>query len=108
MQTETTRVQDILLLCGLGAVARYLFKEGPLSLRLFVANLILASFIGVSATFVAEWYGWPTAKIGAIAGILSYLGPTTITAYLKGFLRFSSNRDDTSSTKDESKKGANE
>ena len=81
------RVQEILILCGLGAVARYLFSDGPFSPRALLANVVLASFLGWCAVLIAEWKNWPSGMVGPIAGALCWLGPTAVTTFAKRLLK---------------------
>ena len=84
---DTTRMQEILIVCGLGAVARYLFSDGPFSPRALLANIVLASFLGWAAVLVAEWKDWPSGMVGPIAGALCWLGPTAVTTFAKRLVK---------------------
>lgn len=99
---NVSRATEILAVCGLGAVARYLLSEGEFSMRLLLANIVLAGFIGWGAVLLAEWKDWHSGMIGPVAGALCYLGPTAVTLFARRLVSSATQfPDDRTSTSDE-------
>lgn len=84
---DLERAQSILIICGLGAVARYLFGEGQFSPRALAANLTMAAFIGWGGVLVAEWLNLSAGQVGIITGALCWLGPTSVSIAAKKLIQ---------------------
>lgn len=88
METSSSNRIELLVLCGLGAAARFLFSEEPIAGRVLLANLCLALFIALAASIAAKAFGLDEAMwVKMVAGALCYLGPTAVTAFLRKLIR---------------------